>query len=72
MKQFLKNVWNKIKAFWKIITKPFSKLRAWWRSYRETKVGKVIKWVGRTVGTFLLVCFFTGVFTALTLLIYIT
>ena len=72
MKRFLKNVWNKLKAFWRIITKPFSKLRKWWRSYRETKPGKVVKWIGRTVGTFLLVCFFTGVFTALTVLIYIT
>lgn len=68
----MKNVWNKIKSFFRIITKPFSKLRAWWRSFRETKPGKVIKWVGRCVGTFLLVCFFTGVFTILAVLIYIT
>ena len=68
----MKNIWNKIKAFFKFITRPFSKLRSWWRSFRETKPGKVIKWVGRTVGTFLLVCFFTGVFTALAVLIYIT
>ena len=68
----MKTVWNKIKAFWKIITKPFSKIRAWWRRFRETKPGKVVKWVLRSVGTFLLVCFFTGVFTALTVLIYVT
>lgn len=68
----MKTVWNKIKAFFRIIGKPFSKIRAWWRRFRETKPGKVVKWVLRSVGTFLLVCFFVGVFTALTVLIYIT
>ncbi|MBR5941773.1 MAG: transglycosylase domain-containing protein [Clostridia bacterium] len=68
----MKTVWNKIKAFFRIIGKPFSKIRAWWRRFRETRPGKVVKWVLRSVGTFLLVCFFVGVFTALTVLIYIT
>lgn len=68
----MKKFWNKIKAFFKCLFKPFSKMRAWWRSFRETVPGKIIKWVCRTVGTLVLVCFFTGVFTALAVLIYIT
>ena len=68
----MRTFWNKIKAFFRILTKPFVLLRSKWRSFRETKVGKVVKWVGRVAGTLILVSFFTCVFTALALLIYIT
>jgi len=64
-KETLKNFWNKIKTGYK-------KFRKRYDAFKQTKPGKVVKWVGRSLGTFFLVCFFTGVFTILVLLIYIT
>lgn len=64
-KETLKKAWNKVKT-------AFGKFRERYAAFKKTKPGKVVKWVGRSLGTFFLVCFFTGVFTALVLLIYIT
>ncbi len=64
-KETLKNFWNKVKTGYK-------KFRERYAAFKQTKPGKVVKWIGRSLGTFFLVCFFTGVFTILVLLIYIT
>lgn len=54
------------------IKETFAKLRERISKFKQTKAGKVVKWTLRTIGTALLVFFFTAIITATVFIIYIT